>query len=270
MSKIKNDNFITIQGWMVNELKLKGNELLIYSVIYGFSQDGESKFTGSLQYLADWCNSSRQGVMNALKSLCEKELIIKYELERNGLKLCEYIANLTTSQQSCIPQSTKLTGQSKKLTSSSQLSCTNNILKDNNKKDNNIVLKKSKKEKSMDKILAKMEEYDFSDKVQEKILDYFSDRLDANDYPQNNYLEMQLTKLSAYKESEQLQGIDKAIQGQWKSMLYGLEKPKYQTRSGFTDTASRNITQEQREQERIEKEIFREKLKNNDASLHKF
>ena len=115
-----------------------------------------------------------------------------------------------------------------------------------------------------------MQEYDFSEKIQEKILDYFSDRLDANDYPQNNYLEMQLTKLSAYKESEQLQAIEKAIQGQWKSMLYCLEKPKYQTRSGFTDTASRNITQEQIEQERIEKEIFKEKLKNNDTSLHKF
>lgn len=130
--------------------------------------------------------------------------------------------------------------------------------------------KKTKKEKAIDNILAKLEEYDFSDKVKENILNYFSDQLDANNYPQANYLEMQLNGLSQHKDSEQLQAIEKAIQGQWKSMLYTLEKPKYQTRSGFTDTASRDITQEQREQERIEKEIFKEKLKNNDSSLHTF
>lgn len=270
MSKIKNENFITIQGWMVNELNLKGNELLIYSVIYGFSQDGKSKFTGSLQYLADWCNSSKQTVINCLKSLCEKDLLIKTELERNGLKFCEYVVNLNTIQKICIGYSKNLNGYSKNLNSSSQKICTNNILKDNNKKDNNIVLKKSKKEKVMDKILAKLEEYDFSDKVKENILNYFSDRLDANDYPQANYLEMQLNGLSQHKESEQLLTINKAIQGQWKSMLYGLEKSNFKSRSGFVDTASRNITQEQREQERIKKEIFKEKLKNNDSSLHTF
>ena len=31
-----NNQFYIIQGWMVNELKLKGNELICYAVIYGF------------------------------------------------------------------------------------------------------------------------------------------------------------------------------------------------------------------------------------------
>ena len=35
---IQNEKYITIQGWMVNELNLKGNSLIIYSIIYGFSQ----------------------------------------------------------------------------------------------------------------------------------------------------------------------------------------------------------------------------------------
>ena len=52
---MKDTNFISIQGWMRTELNLSGNELLVYAIIYGFSQDGESKFTGSRQYLADWC-----------------------------------------------------------------------------------------------------------------------------------------------------------------------------------------------------------------------
>ena len=87
---VKENSFITIQAFMVNELNLKGNELLIYAIIHGFSQDGESEFTGSLQYLADWTNSTKQGVMKALKSLCEKQLVLKNETFQNNLKFCTY------------------------------------------------------------------------------------------------------------------------------------------------------------------------------------
>jgi hypothetical protein len=48
---MKNSQYINIQGWMVNELKLKGNDLIIFAIIFGFSQDQESWFNGSLQYL---------------------------------------------------------------------------------------------------------------------------------------------------------------------------------------------------------------------------
>ena len=39
---VKNENYLVIQGWMIAELKLKGNELLIYAIIYGFSQNNQS------------------------------------------------------------------------------------------------------------------------------------------------------------------------------------------------------------------------------------
>ena len=35
---MKNENYITIQGWMVNELKLTGNDLICYALIYGFTK----------------------------------------------------------------------------------------------------------------------------------------------------------------------------------------------------------------------------------------
>ena len=68
-------NFITIQGWMISELNLKGNDLLIYAIIYGFSQTEGQYFTGSLSYLAEWTNSTKQGVQKNLKSLIDKGLI---------------------------------------------------------------------------------------------------------------------------------------------------------------------------------------------------
>ena len=78
---MKNNNHIVIQGWMINELNLKGNDLIVYALIYGFSQDGESKFTGSCNYIAEWLNATRQTAMNCLKNLVEKEYIVKEETE---------------------------------------------------------------------------------------------------------------------------------------------------------------------------------------------
>lgn len=91
-NKVRNENYIVIQGWMVNELKLKGNGLIIYAIIYGFSQSESQRYTGSLQYLADWTNSTKQGVIKSLKLLIKKGLIMKEEKNINGVKFVEYYA----------------------------------------------------------------------------------------------------------------------------------------------------------------------------------
>lgn len=68
-------------SFMVNDLNLKGNELLIYAIIYGFSQTENQVYSGSLNYLADWTSSSKQVMIRNLKRLVEKGLIIKEEEE---------------------------------------------------------------------------------------------------------------------------------------------------------------------------------------------
>lgn len=90
MSCVNKNNYILIQSFMVNDLKLKGNELLIYAIIYGFSQLEGQVFSGSLQYLADWTNSTKQGVSKNLKSLVNKGLIGKKDKFINGVKFVEY------------------------------------------------------------------------------------------------------------------------------------------------------------------------------------
>ena len=69
---------------MVNELKLKGAELIVYAIIYGFSQDGKGKYNGSRGYLARWCNVTEREIAKVLKKLVDKELIIK---EKTGNKV---------------------------------------------------------------------------------------------------------------------------------------------------------------------------------------
>lgn len=131
-SKVKDENYIHIPGWAVTRLGLKGNELLVYSIIYGFSQDGQTRFTGSLQYLADWTNSTKQGCIKCLKSLVKEGYVVKYEKVVNGVKFCEY--------QGVKPGSTVLNkvyrGIKQSLTGGIKQSLPNNIDIDNI--DNNI------------------------------------------------------------------------------------------------------------------------------------
>ena len=80
-TKVNNNNFITVQGWMANDLNLKGNSLLIYAIIYGFSQVEGQTYNGSYQYLADWCGTSKRQVIRILNTLVEDGLISKKEKE---------------------------------------------------------------------------------------------------------------------------------------------------------------------------------------------
>ena len=51
MFKIDDSKFYTVFYWMIKYLKLKGGELTIFAIIFGFSQDEASEFFGSLGYL---------------------------------------------------------------------------------------------------------------------------------------------------------------------------------------------------------------------------
>lgn len=143
-SKVKDENYINIQGWMVTKLGLKGNELLIYAIIYGFSQTEEQAFNGSLQYLADWTNSTKQGVTKNLKTLVEKGYIIKEDKYINSVKFCEYYATKLDTVYNSVAQGMQqsLIGYTTKFNRGMQQSLTNNI-NDNiiNKLDNTIELK---------------------------------------------------------------------------------------------------------------------------------
>lgn len=108
MSAVKDNNFIAIQGWMRTKLNLKGNELLIYALIYGFSQDGESRFKGSRKYIADWCGCSLNTVDRSLNSLVNKGYLAKYPYtDDSGNRLVDYIAIQPTAVNTPAPPVTQ-------------------------------------------------------------------------------------------------------------------------------------------------------------------
>lgn len=92
MGKVKNEHYITIQEFMVNDLELSGNELIAYALIYGFSQDGESYFKGSLSYVAKWLNCSKATACTILNKLSDDGFLEKKEKNVNGVRLCDYSA----------------------------------------------------------------------------------------------------------------------------------------------------------------------------------
>lgn len=81
--------YTNIPDWMLS-LDLDVYETIILAVIYGFSQDGDSTFSGSQNYLARKAKCTKRKVAMALPNLVEKGLIIKIDRDVRGLHLCEY------------------------------------------------------------------------------------------------------------------------------------------------------------------------------------
>lgn len=99
---VKDGAYVNIQSFMVNELHLSGNALIIYAVIYGFSQDGDSWFTGSRSYLAAWCQASKSTVSRNLETLCADGLIERRERTESGVLLVDYrVVRGTQNEQGC-------------------------------------------------------------------------------------------------------------------------------------------------------------------------
>jgi hypothetical protein len=65
-------NYVTIQGWQVSELKLSGNELIAYALIYGFCQ-AKNKTKLSLGYISEWLGTTKRATIKILKHLFAHE-----------------------------------------------------------------------------------------------------------------------------------------------------------------------------------------------------
>lgn len=135
---------------MVTRLNLTGNELIIYAIIYGFSQAEDAEYAGTQGYFREWTSLSKQAVIGILKKLLDKGLIEKREVDVNGVIFNNY---------KCIPLdqlgvknidggSKNLTGEVKKLDQGvvKKLDPHNDIPKgisNNIHKDNNIYIPES-------------------------------------------------------------------------------------------------------------------------------
>ena len=109
MKELENESFIVIKPFMVTDLKLKGNSLLLYALIYGISVN-KGAFYGSIEYMQTWCNASNRNVIDCLQGLIKQGLITKkktgnsviyvakkYEADTENVDLLKFIESEESS-----------------------------------------------------------------------------------------------------------------------------------------------------------------------------
>lgn len=138
MARVKDECYFQVSGWMINRLGLKGTTLNVYAIIYGFTQDGESEFTGSRQYLCDFTGATKPTIDKSLNDLVEMGLIIKISNTINNVLFNKYKADLSKIDN--------FTGSKETLLGGSKETLPNNI-------NNNIDIKESKKESNYNTII---------------------------------------------------------------------------------------------------------------------
>lgn len=89
--QFKDDYYVNIAGWMCTKLRLKGNDLLVYAAIYGFSQKDGQWFTGGQEYLAELCCTTTRCIRRNLANL-EKRGLIEVSFVEGDARLNRYRA----------------------------------------------------------------------------------------------------------------------------------------------------------------------------------
>lgn len=138
--------YINIQEFMLKDLKLSWNELLIYAIIFWFSQDFQNTFNCSYEKLASFLNLTKMGVIKIIKKLEEKWLIEK-------IKGNEFWAiNSYRVTKVCLEDKKSLSDEVNKVYSKNKQSLPNNNIYNNNynninKNNNNIFINENITEK---------------------------------------------------------------------------------------------------------------------------
>ncbi len=214
--KVKEDNYFTVQAWMVTKLNLRTVERDVYAIIYGYSQDGESDYHGSLSYLAELTGYSKNSICTALKKLVEKNLIKKTETICNNIKYCSYTSTLDGIQVPC-------TGIQVPCTNNKINKINNNLSKDKLTKSdtegtNSFSLGKKKKENKpslFSQCVNLINEYTQDEQLNKALMDYLRVRLDNKDKPlySARMWKALLDKLDReFKPSERLQVVYQSIE----------------------------------------------------------
>ena len=88
------DSYCTIQGWMIEDLKLGGNELIVYATIYGFCRDGQNWYRLSQDYVAKWAGITTRSLRRILTDLKDKGLLMMRNDGTGGCSEYKTLRNL--------------------------------------------------------------------------------------------------------------------------------------------------------------------------------
>ena len=219
MSKVKDENYYQISGWMINKLGLKGTTLNVYAIIYGFTQDGESEFQGSRQYLCDFTGATKPTIDKSLNELVEKGLILKQTTKINNVIFNKYKANLNIINNFTTDKETLLGGKETLLGGSKETLLNNNIL--DNIEDN----KKERKTTSEYDTIIDLKVRD--EQVKKTIYEFIKMRKLIKKPMTNRALELMIGKLQRIADNPQtaVEILEQSIMNNWQD-IYELKTKK--------------------------------------------
>lgn len=149
---MNNEQYITTMGWMYSLGIDNLTELQAYAIIYGFSQDEQSYFIGSISYLQELLLCSRHTAINVMKRLEQKGLIVKEQYEISRVKHNRYKAVIPAATLSnSLPNSSATTApvvqqlHCGSVTTAPQVVQQLHYNNTNNNSNNSIIERKSKK-----------------------------------------------------------------------------------------------------------------------------
>ena len=205
--------YIVILPWMREELDLKGNELLVYALIHGFSQEAQGCFFGSLNYICRACGCTIPTTVEVLKKLQKRGLIHKRELSENNVKMCQYTAIKGGTKEILVPLKNLKGGTKEILVGGTKESLPNK------EEDNKSIIK--------DKAPAPL------------ILPFSSDKFrmtwealcEEKEWKKKtrNALQLTLNKLAKYHEDFAIELMEATIEsGKWQRVVFPDTDAKYQ------------------------------------------
>ncbi len=89
---VKQESYTVQPHWMISDYHLKGTELDVYCLIWGFTQDEQGCYYGSIKYIADYYEIDTRTVERTLKALEAKGLLRKWQELINGVAVNRYTA----------------------------------------------------------------------------------------------------------------------------------------------------------------------------------
>ena len=114
---MREGNYYVVLPFMA-KMGLKGLDKEIYAIVHGFSQGGVGSFDGSLSYLMEWTNATKQGVLKSLRKLVEEGFLEKEEAIVGGKRQVRYKASTgklsSPSEVNSVHQAGKLSSPNNK------------------------------------------------------------------------------------------------------------------------------------------------------------
>lgn len=276
---MKDTDFIYIPGWAVNRLELKGNSLMVYSIIFSYSRDGVQWYQAPAEYLASCIGASESTVKDILKKLTDSGLlrkkVVKYVGSVNRVfyqaivpEICEtdeepFIKNKPENStysvaNSILNKTSTETVQAEEVVPVPKRYKTSTETVLNNNNNNNSIINTPKgvssrrslfktEDKSVQAKRAKIEkfvfdchriseEYEFTGKVSDKLVDFFRMLGQSDSFLPEITIRAQLSDLIALSEQQQLDAISDTLKSGWKSLKYAIEAVKKTNAPSF-DTA---------------------------------